>query len=577
MQRSWQTQPIKPKEWRRVAGFTLFVLLMTTAPYIFAWTRQTDDLAFSGALIGAEDANSYLSKMRLGARGEWAFRLFYTPEETEGAFGFFLPYIATGQVIGAVVTDDAQLPAALMIGFQAMRIVCVAIFMVALYRFIALFVTAQRTRYHALVIAVFGGGLAWVLFFLAPHIDAPDLYIPEGYSFLIVYSLPHLALARAAMLLGFAALITGTSTRSGIIAGLWWWIVGLCVPFYFAVIYVVLGAWGLAVWIGTRRFPRELAIRGVIAGVITLPLFAYSAYVFATNAAFAQWSAQNTLISPNVLAYVLGYLPLAGLAAFGIGAAWRRARISARYWLLMAWVVIVPVLVYLPINVQRRLAEGVIVPLAILGAMGARRLFVRGYSTQARRWMGRFAIGTICLTSAMIIATGFLAGLARNQPVYVPTSELRALAWLQANAEPDDLVLAAWSTGNRIPVYTDLRPFVGLGPETLFAQSKDEQVRRFYSEDLSLEALTSILVQPCLDRFRWSPGIITLSPNELSRLPLRLDNLRYTPTPSAECAVDYLYFGAAEREIAGGEMPSWAEGGNLVYDADGVMIYAVQQ
>jgi hypothetical protein len=84
---------ITAKELRRTVAFALFIVLLTSIPYIIAWSKQDDQWVFSGALFGVEDGNSYLAKMRLGARGEWDFHLFYTPEQTEGASLMFLPYL----------------------------------------------------------------------------------------------------------------------------------------------------------------------------------------------------------------------------------------------------------------------------------------------------------------------------------------------------------------------------------------------------------------------------------------------------------------------------------------------------
>ncbi|MFN8527453.1 MAG: hypothetical protein U0670_02440 [Anaerolineae bacterium] len=151
---------ITRKEWIRVFGFAVFIVALTTLPYLLAWSQQTPDRAFSGALFGVEDANSYLAKMRIGVRGEWAFSLFYTPEPTDSAPLIFLPYIAAGQVIRAIGVDSAHIPTAMMIVFQIMRMVCDAVFVLALYRFIAQFVTHERVRYNAMALACLAGDSA---------------------------------------------------------------------------------------------------------------------------------------------------------------------------------------------------------------------------------------------------------------------------------------------------------------------------------------------------------------------------------------------------------------------------------
>src|SRR5690606_9665964 len=208
---------------------------------------------------------------------------------------------------------------------------------------------------------------------------------------------------------------------TSLLAGLCWLIVGLSVPFYLVILYCILGAWGLAAWWRQRRFPFTLFLRCVIGAGITFPLFLYYTAAFSSNPAFAVWSAQNLLPSPSPLQYILAYSVIGIPALFGVGWAWRRARLQIRYALLLGWVIIVPLLVYLPINVQRRMAEAVIVPLAILAAAGLRALANR---------LPRPALVPLfvlpLLTSAFLLLGGFLAAMNPARPLFRPAAEVAA-------------------------------------------------------------------------------------------------------------------------------------------------------
>ena len=586
---------ITPKEWRRALGFALFVIVLTTIPYLVAWATEGENQRFSGAMFGVEDANSYFSKMRLGARGEWSFRLVYTPEPTTPEALTFLPYIAVGQIVGALVTDDLALPRALMIGFQIMRIAADLILILVMYRFIAQFIKSIRTRYHALILATLAGGLGWITLFAPLGAQAmPDLNIPEGFGFLVLYGLPHVALARAALLGGLLLLMpqrTGhapslqlnstdaapplsTQWRGGwgvrLLAALLFNFVGLCVPFYLAVIYVLCGVWGLAAWIIQRQFPRHLAINAISACALTLPLFAYNALIFIANPAFAQWSAQNILRSPPVWEYVLAYAPLVLLALPSFKDIFQRARGRIEYALIIGWLIAVPIMVYLPINVQRRLSEGVIVPLAICAALGMKRIFQHRMQDQSAsrkrniaRWLERVLIIFVCATTVVWLATGTLAAVVHFPPTHQPAGLIRAFEWLQVNAAPESRVLASWDTGNFLPVYTDMRPYLGLGPETLDAESKEQLTWRFYADDMSTDERTALFESTC--ESRW----------------LKIDQT--VPTLES-CAIQYVIYSEHEWFSANGHVNgrpafelNWMEALNLVYDVDGVQIYAVER
>ncbi len=581
---------VTPQEWRRVLLLAALIVVLATAPYALAWSKQGSDWRFSGSLFGVEDGNSYLGKMRLGARGVWDFFLFYTPEAHDGVPLVFLPYILPGQIVGHFIADtDPALTPALIVTDHALGVVFDLLLIVVIYRFCAEFLDQPRDRLIATLLAALGGGLGWLLALTGSGTLPADFYIPEGFSFLILFGLPHLALARAALLGGLLALMKslpdGAHSRAPLqepapnnsrarravplqiargewrwllAAGICWLIVGLCVPFYFAVIYCVLGAWGLASWIKQRRFPLALFARAVIAAGMTLPLFLYYTIAFTVNPAFAAWSAQNNLASPAPLQYLLAYGLLALPALIGMVIMWRRAgdkgvgrrrsgdkgvQLNAPTKfapLLIGWVVIVPVLVYLPINVQRRLSEAVIVPLAILAAAGL------GWLAEHRvpgviRWAW---IGAALLTSVVLLLGGFLAAASPARPLFRPAAEVDAFNWLNQHSQPGEIVLSAVETGNVIPAWTHLRTYMGHGPETLNWPFKTARLTYFYSDGMSLSERDAFFSQPCALTF------------------------------ACAGAIRYVMFGPLERALAPSDTPNWATGLTKVYDANGYRIYA---
>ena len=492
-------------EWRRVGLFALAVMLLTSAPYFVGGLAAGDGWTYGGFLFGADDGYSYLAKMRLGARGDWLFTVRYTSEPHEGAL-LFLPYILLGKLAGlAVPPDDPGLFAALVIVFHAARIVFGLLLIPVSYRFVAEFLRAPGLRFLALVLITLGGGLGWLLS-LAGLGDLfgslpVDFYVPEGYSFLILYGLPHLALARAALLGGllllFRALGRPDTPRAwlpwSVLAGLAWGVMGLSVPFYIAVVYAVLGAWGLALWRRERRFPWRLFWRAVIAALVVLPVLAYTGTVFLSNDVLGRWSGQNQLPSPHPLHYIFGYSVLAIPAVAALRWAWRKGTgEDAPYLLLAAWIVIVPVLVYLPINVQRRLSEGVIVPLVVLAVAGLRLLI--SHRQQWRR--ARTLVLLLALPTAILLwLGGLVSALQPDRPLFRPDAELQALDTLDVLAPPDAVVLSVKETGSVIPARTDLIAYVGHVPETLDSEAKEQQAARFYAGALDDAARWALLAQ----------------------------------------------------------------------------------
>jgi len=539
---------ITRQEWRRVFLFALILVALTMLPYIAGWLAQNNARTFSGAVIGTEDFYSYIGKMRLGARGSWDFYLFYTPEPSEPVALVFLPYILPGQIVGHFIPSDTPaLTPALVATYHVMHILFDLLLISVLYRFIAEFLNTPTQRMTALLLATLGGGFGWLLTFTNNN-DwlgslPPEFFIPEGFSFVLLLSLPHLALARAALLGGLLLLFRAVEPNQtrwiayALGASACWGLVGLAVPFYLAVLYCILGAWGLALWLRRRAFPWTFALRGGLAAGLTLPLFAYYTIAFSRNETFAAWSAQNLLPSPHPLQYLVAYSIFIVLGIFALRWAWRRGIRQARYALLIAWVAIVPVLVYLPINVQRRTAEAVIVPLAILATHGLARLLRRLRPCQRARTRNAVLI-LASLSSFVLLFTLSLGASGGNPPTHIPTDELAAYDWLNQHAAADAVVLSAKLTGNQLPAYTNLRPYVGHGPETLRADEKKALLERFFGDQMDA--------------------------NERSQL-------------YASVNIRYVFYGPTEQALGDptSTPPQWAEALELFYDTNGYRIYSV--
>jgi len=191
----------------------------------------------------------------------------------------------------------------------------------------------------------------------------------------------------------------------------------------------------------------------------TVPIVAYNAWVFTANPAFRQWGAQNTILSPHPLHYLLGYLPLLIPAVPGAIQAFRDR--DDRWLLPLAWLLVVPLLLYLPFNLQRRMIAGVQVPLALLAARGllswARSPDQTGREGRARsrRRMGLVAFVALAVLSNVLLVTGSLIEVSRRAPpIFRPAAEIAAIDWLGGQAESGDTVLSTFETGNLIPART---------------------------------------------------------------------------------------------------------------------------
>jgi hypothetical protein len=163
---------------------------------------------------------------------------------------------------------------------------------------------------------------------------------------------------------------------------------------------------------------------------------------------------------------------------------------------LLVWLAVVPFLLVAPFSAQRRLLVGAQTPLGLFAALGlvysvllpfGRSRLVRWlgryprYSRAGmRRWLVWVVVGLTFLTNLLLVLGNSVEVVGCRGPIFHAEAELQMLDWLRTHSDPEDTVLSAYETGNYVPAYAGNRVLLGLGPETIYAERKREEVRRFF-------------------------------------------------------------------------------------------------
>jgi hypothetical protein len=208
-------------------------------------------------------------------------------------------------------------------------------------------------------------------------------------------------------------------------------------------------------------------------------------YQYAAIRSDPVWSAfadQNDTLSPPVIYYLLGYLPLLIPAALSLRAPGQRDRLIA--WV---WIGLVAVLLYLPLPTQRRYALGLQTALAIPAAAGWAHVVLPRLRPRSRplATIIYLAFGSISLL--LILAVNISAALNQEQVArvyYMPDAQA-GYRWLQTHSAPDDLILTTFNasgqgSGGALVAATGRRVFLGHWIETVDFDRKNEQIARFY-------------------------------------------------------------------------------------------------
>ncbi len=533
-------------EWRWVIIWIIIALIITSIPYAVGALSSTPDQVFSGFVIAVEDGNLYLAKMNEGAHGAWLFHLPYTSEPHMGTL-FHIFYLLLGKL--AVLTTWTPI-----VIFHLARVIGAALFLVVLYRFIAMFVASRAVRRIAFLLIVFSGGLGWLLILIGqPNWlnNLPiDLISPEAFAFLTIYAFPHIALARMLLLLGLMFMWSDQPrpSRRVLAAGVCWSFMGLLVPMDVGVADAVLGAGLVAGALLHRRIDWPQVRRAISVILITAPVPIYSFLVFKLDPILAVWLEQSVLLSPPPPHYVAAFLLMGILAIIGL---LRFPHSEVRSPNLIGWLIIIPILIYVPVSFQRRLFEGWQIPLCIFASLGLvyrvlpawRRSRLVRWLTRRRRYSARglrhWALAGLIVFSALtyilLWSNHIVFMLLQQPPGFRAGGEIAALDWLNQYATEADVVLSSEYTGNFLPARVEARVFLGHGPETAYSADKRLLVAKFYDAATSDE---------------W-----------------RQDFLRQWP-------ITYVFCGPQEKKI-GQFDPAAADYLKLEYDQMGYQIYRV--
>ncbi len=510
-----ESRRIAPGEWAWVATASLLVMAYVSVPYLVGLSRSTSHMAFQGHLFGLDDMHSYIAKMRFGAYDGWLLQFVYTSEPHRAGFAY-LHFIALGKLTALISGEGPRLSAGtLTAAYHGARIVCGLLLLLVLYRFVAHFLDGQSQRRLAWALAAVSGGVGWLPVALAsmdvshgPARLPVEFYVPEGFTILLLYGLPHLSLARTLLLTGWLALFRAVETgdwRRALVAGLAWSGMGMIVPFYIGLLGVLIAAWLAVLILIRRRFPWHATKLAMVASGPPLLLLAYNVWLFTAHPVFASWAVQNDLPSPPPLDYLMAYGLLLLLSLPGVIGLLRDG-LDERSALLIVWPLIAGGLVYLPINVQRRLLEGVIVPISLLATLGIWRLL--GLKMENSRAgfgyrLRQVALGMIIMLTwpspFMLISGGVLTASRVGWPVFEPAEELAAMQWLRDQAPFGSVVLSSSDSGNLLPMHAGVRVYIGHGPETVGFSRKSELVRAFFAGGMTDSERQALLQEAGID------------------------------------------------------------------------------
>ncbi len=506
---------IAQREWIIALGVAVATAVIGMIPYLLGSSLVPDGVVYTHLIMNPEDAQTYWAKMLQGFNGSLLYTIPFTPEPHQGAFvGIFYVWLGyLGRLTGLSLTTI----------WYWSRTGSAIILYIITFRFAAEFFPANKNaRWTAYLLAIFGSGLGWLLFAVGqPYwlgAFPVDFKQPGAHLFFTALTYPHIILGTAVILVDMLVLkkigdwymetgawrLVDSDDYDAHKRRIWLYataagfgniLLGIVYPFLIYIVALTALLYWLYLCWRSRTVLWQQALMIALLFVIPAPLYLYYLQVWRTNPIFQMWNAQAGTPALPWPHYLLAY----GLMlALGLWFWWKKPEERRHFAVLWLWVLAAALLLFSPINAQRRFVQGVHVALAVLAAAGlvlellprAQRTWTwialttrPRYTTQKlTRFVLIFFLIFMSLSNLYLLAdVTMVATVEQPYPLFRPADELAAVNWLRENAPATAVVLGEYETGNYVAAQAGQRVVLGHWAETMHYAEKETAVTQFFT------------------------------------------------------------------------------------------------
>lgn len=526
------TARVLPQEWSFVVVAAVIVLAVTTLPYLYGYWSAPADKQFMGIIYNVPDHMQYFSWFREFGHANLAANKL-TPEPNRPIF-FNLLWWGMARSGGILGIGYAGM-------YQILRWVATLLFLLLLYRMLSWFFTERLHRITAFLLVLFGAGFGWVLVVMKYTVTNGeliwplDVYVAEPNTFFSILGSPHFVAAALYMFV-FDLVLRGQAKaqfRYAVYAGLFALFMGWQHAYDLLIVYGVLGAYTLLVWLRDRRPPMYLIGSCLIVGVLSVWPALYSVLLTSLDPLWKEVLKQFAnagVYTPPLyrLPILLGLPFLLALYTALRQNPLRLQGVNNNELFVRGWFWISFVLVYLPVDYQIHMLNGWQVPIAILATQGifgylAPALAQRGLTLPASGRQPALLIAAAMivfssLTNLYLFAWRFYDLSRYEYPYYLHRDEIAALRWLERNAQPDDVVLSSLELGQYVPAETGAHAFLAHWAQTVDFYGKSERVSRFFDSQTSDAERLQLVTDYDVDFILLGPAERALSTDPLTDL-----------------------------------------------------------
>ncbi len=493
---------IDKKEWRFILIITIFIILLTTLPYLYGWYQTPPNHTYTGLhSLTPGDVHVYFSWMEQVKQGHFIFEDLYT-SEPQGRV--LLNSFWSLQGLIAKYTGLSN-----YLVFQLSRIILIPFFLFILYLISVYFWTDKLWRKISFLFFSFASGLGVTISaFLSDNIynkgwyNWPlDMWAPEGNNLLTMFQSPHLILSTALLILilflTFFA-FEKDKLKYSVTAGILALILFQFHPFHVPTIFGVLSVYILIqILINLKDFKHKKEIwfsylkHFLILIVLSFPSIFYWSLLQQYDFVTQLRTYQNICLTPSLWVTIMSYGFIIFLALYASYRLIKTKKITNQKLFIIIWFITQFLLLYSPLPFQRRIMQGLQIPMIILCVIGLHFLYQylkiklppkKFNFFINNKWLLIILFILLFTPSHIYNWIREIAVFAEVYPqLYVHNDKVAGYQWLKQNTPEGTVILTDLYNGNLIPGRIGRKVFIGHGVETLFFDSKVYKMAWFYA------------------------------------------------------------------------------------------------
>ena len=487
---------ISKREWWFLVVTAVFLIVLTTAPYVFGWHKAPAGSTYTGLhSLTPGDIHVHFSYLEQVRQGQLVFQDLYSGEpQSRLIFNGF--WSALGVFAVAFGLSN-------VVAFQLARIIFIPFLLFVSYLLSAYFFSAKGWRRICFIFLTYASGLGAVFSPLLTNnvyrqgwYNWPlDLWAAENNNLLTMLQSPHLSLASSLIILIlflFFLAVEHDRPKYSLAAGLLALILFEFHPFHIPATIAIMVVYLAYLFIKNKKIQLNYLKHLLIVIGVSSPSILYY-YLLSRYDFFTQIRVyQNVCLSPALWVTFISYGLVLALAVYAVYKIIKAGSPANRHVFLIIWLVVQFLFLYSPLPWQRRMMQGLQIPMTILAIIGLESLF-HWLKAKMSAHNFDFFINNKYLAVIIFIAV-FCPSQVFNwvrefsifqtdryyEQLYIPRDRLSAYLWLKDNLGENDVVLAELLNGNLIPGVAGRKVFAGHGVETLFFDSKVSDIAWFF-------------------------------------------------------------------------------------------------